>query len=440
MKKVFLLLVLIALGLGGGAYYLNHSPSTVAGEGYTFDTVKRGDLTETINTTGFLQPREVIPVGTELSGRIVKLYPRADYDQAVREGDPLAELDPEMLRATLQQAEAALEGVQKLEVAAKSRRDAAREELETQQELEAKGTGVGSKKAVSKARLLLQAAEAELGGAQSKVKAARADVEKARLALDRTTVRAPAGGVIVDKKVVEGQMIAPPLSGQLFVIATDLSRLYLRAQVAESDINKVRVGQKATFTVYAYSDSDQTFAGTVEQIREIPNSQTGGGAVFYDTLIAVDNRRDPTSRDKKGWMLRPGMTANADIIRRTHPDVWKVPTAALEAQVDEALLSPAAREKLRTGQEGANARDWQTVWILDAEKKPWPVFVRTGGHNRRGESLGISDGKYKEVLEWDPELKPAPDPKDPKTYPQLILTAPAPHKAGFFEQMKLKIS
>jgi hypothetical protein len=202
--------------------------------------------------------------------------------------------------------------------------------------------------------------------------------------------------------------------------------MHVHAQVSENDIGKVRSGLPASFTVYAYTDEEARFSGRILEIRQPSNVH---GAVFYDTVIDVANRRDPKTGE---WQLRPGMTAAVDIVLRKHTDAWKVPTAALSLQLDEPYQTEAARAKLTQWQTRKDREDWKPVWILDSQGKPWPTLVRIGGRNAAGEN-GIEDGQYVEVLEWDPQLEPKPNPTARATYPQLITGAPVVKKRGFIE-------
>jgi hypothetical protein len=149
------------------------------------------------------------------------------------------------------------------------------------------------------------------------------------------------------------------------------------------------------------------------------------GAVYYKVVIDVGNERDKATGD---WLLRPGLTASVDIIRRVHSAAWKLPTAALNFEPPAAQQTEAARAKLTRLPDAADHDRWQTVWIVGEDNKPWPVFVRTGGKNARGE-IGIQDGSFTEVLEWDPEWKP--------TMLQVITGMPA-SKKGLFSIPNIK--
>jgi multidrug efflux pump subunit AcrA (membrane-fusion protein) len=229
---------------------------------------------------------------------------------------------------------------------------------------------------------------------------------------------------VLDRKVSLNQQIGPPLQGQLFTLATDLHRMRVTAQVGEGDIDKIGRGMAARFTVSGAGDDAPRYTGKVEDIHLVPASEHG--AVYYKVLIDAHNQRDEASGD---WQLRPGQTASVDIIRRTHESAWKLPAAALNFEPPASQLSPAARAKREQLRSRKDRDQWQTVWIVGGDGKPWPVFVRTGGKNARGE-MGIQDGQFTEVLEWDPELKPAPDPNNPSAL-KVITNAPPPKKGMF---------
>jgi hypothetical protein len=112
------------------------------------------------------------------------------------------------------------------------------------------------------------------------------------------------------------------------------------------------------------------------------------------------------------------------------------PATGLGFQPEESRLSEAARAKLRRLQELKDADQWRTVWVVGEDKKPWPVFIRVGGTNKAGDA-GIRDLTFVEVLEWDPELVPAPQPGKPGTYPEVIIAAPQA-RSGLFNTPNLK--
>ena len=227
-----------------------------------------------------------------------------------------------------------------------------------------------------------------------------------------------------------GQLVGPQ-TGPLFTLAGDLGQMEVHAEVAEGDVGRVCKGQPAVFTVSAYWEPEITFRGIVKDIRPVPTNVKG--AVFYNTLIDVVNERDPSTKE---WRLRPGMTAAVDIIRRQHHQRWKMPTAALNFQLDPAYQSDTVKQRLAEWQQRPDAGQWKPVWIWDEQQQtPWPVFVRIGGL-RDGEP-GIKDGEFNEVLEWEPGREPT----GPQNPPRVITDAPAAAAPGLLDQpSKLKVS
>lgn len=438
MKKLLVLLLLLGLALVGGAYWLSHVWSNHNGEeGFTLAPVEWGSIAETVSATGLVQPQEVFAVGSELSGRVVEILPRAEVNQKVEEGEPLLKLDNRLAQLKLDQANSAVQ-LAGIDVSrAEAARDAVQVRIRKLRELLEKE--VGNQKDLEEAQVQLRVAETAVREAQLKVEQARIVQKQAQYGLDLTIVRATAGETgsasssspkrtftIIDRKVVLGQLIGPPASAQLFTLASPLEQMHVHAQVSENDIGKVRPGLPAMFTVYAYTEEESRFTAKLVEIRQPSNLH---GAVFYDTILSAANQRDPRTGE---WQLRPGMTAAVDIILRKHTNVWKVPTAALGLQLDESYQTEAARAKLAEWQSQPNRDDWKPVWILDAQAKPWPIFVRLGGLNAMGEA-GIEDGQYVEVLDWDPQLEPKPVPRNRATHPQLITGAPPVKKRGFIE-------
>jgi hypothetical protein len=227
-------------------------------------------------------------------------------------------------------------------------------------------------------------------------------------------------------------------SGPLFAIVKDFKDMEVDAQILQSDISKITKGQEAIVTVddSELSDADRQFMGRVEDVRMMPTAVQG--AVSYSAIIRLVNRINPTSKAQEplNWTLWPGMSPSVDIIRRTHENSWKMPNAALNFQLDEHFITLAAKSKLER-----KPNDWSVVWVMENNKKPWPIFVRTtgtSGKDGKGET-GISDSSYTEVLEWDPELDPKPVAKDRATYPRVIIGAP-PVPQSIFDKPTLKFS
>ncbi|HEV3449366.1 MAG TPA: efflux RND transporter periplasmic adaptor subunit [Gemmataceae bacterium] len=438
MKKLLILLLLVAAAIVGWAYWSSHwRTGSAAEQAFTLAPVEFGALTETVSATGVLQPQEVVAVGSELSGRVLEIYPGAEVNKVVEEGAPLLKLDDRKARLDLERAQTAIQLARANVKMAEASESAADLKVQRLADLPA---DVGLRKELDEAKMQQKAAEAGVEAAKVKVKEAEDAERLAQYGLDLTVVRARSEQrntdasykkprfTIIDRKVVRGQLIAPPASAQLFTLASDLGHMQVHAQVSENDIGTMHAGLEATFTVYAYSDGNARFEGKVSEVRPMPSNIHG--AVFYETVIAVANQRDARSQE---WKLRPGMTAAVDVILRRHKDAWKMPTAALSFQLDDYYQTEEARTKLAAWQRRKDSDDWKPVWILNGHGKPWPVFVRIGGKSSSGET-GIGDGQFNEVLEWDPELNLKPEAKASATYPQVITAAPPPPRKGLFQQ------
>lgn len=458
MRKLLVLLVAVGAALAVAAYWFTPPANGTADAGFGTEPVERGDLTESVPATGTIRPRQTVLVGSEIAGRVVKLFAHSALNQGVRVDEPLLQLDPELAKLTLAQAEESLERAKLQVMAGELKIDSARVGYDLTQKLLAKE--LGNSKAVDQARLQLKAAETEVAANRISLREAENAIKRAQLGLRKTVLLSPVDGTILDRTVEVGQLIGPANQGHLFTIASDLARVQLHTQVAESDIGRVRLGQRARFTVYAYSDSDYHPEGLVAEIRQLPTPALGAmaqSAIYYDAVIDVTNEPRsgdsavahetkiggavgvdgprpprPAARDQ-GWKLMPGMSANVDIILRVHHDVWKVQTAALGFQLDDTYQTERAKQKLK---EWEKKIQWQPVWTLGNDHKPWPVFVRLGGTDGNQEA-GIGDARFREVLEWEPGMRP--DPNDPAAWPRVITVAPPVKKSGLFDQLKLKI-
>jgi HlyD family secretion protein len=443
-QKVLLVGCFLVLALAIAIVWLGQSRPRGEGEGYTLAAVEWGTMSETVGATGRLQPQEVIVVSSPLSGQVVEVYPDADINKIVHEGQPLLRLDDRLARQKLAQAEATVRMARTDCVRAEAARDAALIELLHAVELDEKQLAPG--RSVELAQCQLRVAESNVEAARAKAAEAQAVREQAALGVELTVVRVPdmaqsSGGTslskrsytVLDRKVVLGQLVAPPESAQLFTLAADLAALRVHAQINEDDVGKISPGLPATFRIHTDTEEEASFAGRVTEIRPLPSHLQG--AVFYDACIDIDNKRSPRTHE---WLLRPGMTVSVTIIQRTHPGVWKLPVAALDIQPDKQDLTGAANAKLARWQDIDRTQQWKLVWVLNADGKPWPIFVRTGGENVAGEA-GIANGQYLEILEWDPELEPKPDPKEPATHPRVITGTPPGQQPGLFDHPNLKI-
>ena len=349
-------------------------------EQYKTEKADRGNVTMTVTATGTLSAVTTVQVGSQVSGVIARLY--ADFNSTVKKGQMLAELDPTPFQAQVEQRQADL-------TQAQVQTDDARIKYDRQRRLMQGGL----------------TPQAEVDAAEAQYKSAAAQVQQARAALSQvltnlryTKIISPIDGIVVDRQYDVGQTVAASFQAPtLFQIAQDLTKMQAQADVDQSDIGRVKVGQIARFTVDAYPEDE--FRGRISQIRY--NALVNQNVVTYPVIIEVAN---PEGR------LRPKMTANVTIDVSTVQNVLRVPNAALRFKppTDNARAAgpsaggdamqraaragrgrgPAGAAAQLPGGPGRDASKMQTVYTLDAEKKLKPVEIRTG----------ISDGRYTHVV------------------------------------------
>lgn len=310
---------------------------------YETRAVSRGELIIKVTATGTLKALNEVDVGSEISGRLAKV--NVDYNDRVKKGQVLAELDPEVYTAQLLQAKAQLALARANLSSARASEKEARLNLKRYVPLLERG-GI-SAQTVDAARATLARAIAARLQSLAEIRARKATVELAASNLKRTVIRSPVDGIVLSRNVEPGQTVVAALQAPvLFRLAEDLTHMEVIVDVDEADIGSVRAGQKATFTVAAYYQRD--FDAVVTSVRNAPT--TVGKVVTYEAVLRVDN----ASR-----LLRPGMTATATIIAERVPNQLLV-----------------ANEALRFDPEG-NATTGDRVWVL-RDNKPVSVAVKPG--------------------------------------------------------------
>ena len=436
MKKP-LLLVAITAALAAAAYWRFGGPQhpVLSAQNVTLAPFLHGSMRDVVSATGILEPRDQVLVGSEIPGTVQTLHVRVG--DVVADGAVLATLDDRKYRLKLEEAQNGLAAAKAGLAQAVAAQEGADMAVRLQEKLAEAG---GFRTDLDQAQTAAKVAEAGLLVARSRIEAAGTLVKEAQFALDQTVIRAPAASsqgprrnyVVLDRKANVGQAVGP-MSGPLFVLAGDIETMEVHAQVAEGDVNKIKIGQPAVFTVTGFDDSDFEFRGAVRVVRPLGN-KFGGAAVTFDTVVDVMNLRDPATGD---WRLRPGMTAAIDVVRGEHKNVWKIPEKALNFKFDKAYFDPPVLERLAEWRRRPDAGLWTTAWTWDAEKKTIaPLFVRVLGTNAQGEP-GMKDAEGNEVLEWEPGRAPT-DPSDP---PKIITDAPPARAPGFMDRpANLKVS
>ncbi|MCG3147314.1 MAG: Macrolide export protein MacA [Verrucomicrobiae bacterium] len=326
---------------------------------YQTTDLTRGELIQSVTATGQLNPVTNVQVGCQISGTIEQLF--ADYNSPVTNGQIVAQLDARSYRANLLQAEGELASAQA--------------SLKLAQINAARAEQLFHDKLIPQADF--DQAVATLQQTQAQVQIRTATVENARVNLARCTIYSPVDGIVISRNVDVGQTVAASLNAPtLFVIANDLTKMQINANVAEADIGGVAEGQAVEFTVDAFPN--RLFHGQVVQVRNSP--LTVQNVVTYDTVIAVNNHE---------LKLKPGMTANISVIIARRPDTLKIPNAALRFRLpDPTGTNTPARAPAGAGRKRGERSPTRTVYVLDAAGKPQPVQI----------TVGITDGAATEVV------------------------------------------
>ncbi|MEJ2106633.1 MAG: efflux RND transporter periplasmic adaptor subunit [Acidiferrobacteraceae bacterium] len=342
--------------VAGVIWYANRNGSDSQ---YKSAEVSRGDLTVMVTATGTLEPVNQVDVGSELSGTIRSV--EADVNDHVKQGQVLARLDTERLKARVHESQSAL--------------DAARAKL-----AESKATLAENQKKYERLKAL---AEKQLYSQQ--------ELETAHAAnqtdLSKAVIVSPVDGIVLKRNVEPGQTVAASFQTPvLFTLAEDLSKMELHVDVDEADVGQVKEGQKASFTVDAYPD--RHFQAQIVKVHYAPSVEQD--VVTCEALLSVDN---------SDLVLRPGMTATAEIVTRVIHDALLVPNGALrftppapetksQGSGMRGLL-PRPHRRTPAQQQAANAKPGakkQQVWIL-RDHKPVPIAV----------TVGATDGRMTEI-------------------------------------------
>jgi HlyD family secretion protein len=306
--------LLVALALAAW-WWLRAGPTAATTLTFRVAVVQRGDVTQTVTGSGALSALTTVDVGSQVSGQITKLY--VDFNDTVKEGQLIAEIDPSTYEARLFQAEANLESVQ----AALGLKQL---NVKRSSELLAKSLVAQSD---------YDQVAAELRQQEASAKNAEATVKSAKLDLDRCKIYSPVDGVVLKRSIDVGQTLQSNFSvATLFSIARDLRLMEIEAAISEADIGSVEAGQAVTFTVDAFPG--RTFQGKVRQVR---NNST---IATYPTIISADNA------DLK---LRPGMTANIVIATTRRTNVLRVPNAALRFKAPDGATIVASAASADSG-------------------------------------------------------------------------------------------
>src|SRR5882672_2811343 len=406
----------------------------IVGLGYTYGQessvptflsapVERGSISTLVKASGTVEAVVSVDVSSQLSGRIAEVF--VNFNDAVKAGQPIAQIDQEIFAARVNEAKAALrvarataqlqkaalqratvavtnaQTAKKLAEAQSAANKARQDEVERDflRKLELARTGSGTDRDLSQVRALRDAgaadmrasleqtqmkeeaiaiaeaekymAEANRENAQAVVEQRQAALDQAVLDLDRTVLRAPIDGIIIKRDVNPGQTVAVSLEAKtLFKIANDLREMEVHGKIDEADVGQLKVGQATQFTVDAYPD--RTFNGQVLQIRKSP--EVVQNVVTYTTIVSAPN---------PDFLLLPGMTAQLRIVVSDTGGILKIPSQALRFRPTGAGPTPGRQ----SANQAASSRASATVWLVGDDGRPNPVAVRLGASDDNSAAL-----------------------------------------------------
>jgi HlyD family secretion protein len=322
---IFLAGVLV-LGLGGYAGWRTWDRGADSQQ-FKLAKIESGPLTAAVSATGTLNPVVSVQVGSQVSGQIKEIL--VDFNSPVKSGQLIARLDPETYEHRLRQAQAdvdaarAGQGVQLAEVARASanlsnaQRDYERKKVLVEKNFISPAERDTAQNNLDAARAALASAQAQVKNGEAVVRQREAQLAAARVDLERTSIKAPVDGIVVKRSIEPGQTVAASLQApELFIIAKNLTDMQVETSIDEADVGRVRVGQKASFTVDAFAG--RHFEGEVRQVRKA--ATVVSNVVTYTVVISAAN---------PDLTLLPGMTANVRIITAQKDKALKAPNAAL---------------------------------------------------------------------------------------------------------------
>lgn len=382
MKKKILIPVIILAALLVSSYYFFFT-SNKKSQQFTFADITRGNISQTILSTGTLQAVTTVDVGTQVSGKIAKLY--VDFNSNVKKGQLLAVIDTTTLVTQVNDGRSNLEKAKANYHQAQVNND--------------KNKVLFQKNYISELDYLTS--QTNLESALADMKAAQSALDRAITNLGYAYIFAPISGTIQNRAVEEGQTVAASLSAPtLFTIAEDLNKMEILASIDESDIGQIQLGQKVDFSVQAYPD--KKFWGFVVQKRI--NSAVISNVVNYTVVVNANNQ---------DHFLLPGMTATVDFYIVEKDSVLLVPNAALRFTPPDDMLADYKKEMAKEnggkpdtlrkmgqgngfgmsgqGQNGGQKpgkSQFGRVWYLD----------QTGKLKMSPAVLGITDGKQTEIV------------------------------------------
>lgn len=386
LRLAILLFFVLAALLAALGYWQSNLTQTLS-DRYVTEQARISDIIVTVTATGTVEPTNKVEISSELSGTIRSV--EVDDNDLVKRGQVIARLDTAKLDANLEHSSALVAARQARVAEAEANLAEVREAYERAVTLRERE--ISSREQFLAAKTAFERAQAAVNSALAELRVAEADLKVAETNLAKACICSTIDGIVLERNVEVGQVVASSLQAPvLFTIAEDLKKMKLNVHVDEADIGKVAVGNKATFTVEAYQD--RTFPAVILKMGYMP--ETVEGVVTYKATLLIDNEE---------LLLRPGMTATAEINVEEIDDALVVPNAALRfvppstnetgTERGSGLLGmlfrgPPSSAPITQNQAGADGR--RTLWVLRDDTSV-PVEVISGS----------TDGSVTEILEGD---------------------------------------
>jgi len=379
MKKrilwIALSLAVVAGGLLFWRYREKHRGSEIT---YKSSPVENRRISAKVTASGTLSAIVTVQVGTQVSGRVSKLF--ADFNSQVKKGELVAKIDPQIFEATVQQAQANYLSAQAGVVTAEASALNADKQFARTKALH--DQNLASQADLDTAEAAVATSHAAIDAAKAAVAQAVASLHQAQVNLSYTNIVSPIDGVVISRSVDVGQTVAASLSAPvLFTIAQDLTKMQVDTNIAEGDVGRLQVGMKTFFTVDSFPG--RRFVGKIRNA-----ATTVQNVVTYDAVIDVDN---------DDLRLRPGMTANVTVVYAERPKTLAVSNTALRFRPPPSLAGSAAsadetHKRPHSGSKdvASDAPEPRTIWVVRGAA-PQPVLIH----------VGLTDGTVTEVVDGD---------------------------------------
>lgn len=374
-KIILIIAILLLIGLVKGCFFAKPKVPP-----FRLAKVQKGRIVDVVEASGPINPVNTTQVGALVSGEILKIY--VDYNSEVKKGDLMAVIDQTQILAALEEARASLSSAKESYASASKAYELAKLNYERYETLYKKN--YVSKVNLEEYELAYVNAKSSLNSAKANVVRAQSNLDSAEKNLSNTQIVSPIDGVVLTKKVSEGQTITAGFSTpELFVVAQDLTQMQIEAKVSEADIVKIQAGQPAEFTLDGYIG--EKFKGTVRQVRtnyvDTSSSSTSSNGTSYTVIVDVDN---------EDLRLKPGMTATLSIFTQDKEDVLLVPNEALRfsPSFNKQKYATTGVWKKQRGQDPQRVD--VTIGIIATEKTEI-----TGGDVAEGDLVVVGENNLK---------------------------------------------